>query len=258
MQDAVADVLVQRRRLEGGSQLSVIASLLLHGGLIATVVIAAMRSPSTPPQRVIQMRLAQSSRSAPAGGATQAVRSTPKPVQQPKPKPPQPDVTPKADPAPVPKPPKRTSRGEALFGQSDLPAPKATKTPPASSAPPSSLPGSGVGTAPGTGIGAVPGIGKAGVTGLEGGDFPYPTYIDRMISLVGTKWYRPPVKGEALVQVYFVIERNGKVRDWKVEKSSGNPTFDRAALRSVIESSPLPPLPLGYNGTELGVHLTFH
>ena len=39
--------------------------------------------------------------------------------------------------------------------------------------------------------------------------------------------------------------------------TSGNGTFDRAALRAVMEASPLPPLPFAYNGTFLGVHLTF-
>jgi hypothetical protein len=41
------------------------------------------------------------------------------------------------------------------------------------------------------------------------------------------------------------------------EIASGSGLYDRAALRAVLESSPLPPLPFGYNGTYLGVHLKF-
>ncbi|PYQ53934.1 MAG: hypothetical protein DMF59_00450 [Acidobacteria bacterium] len=47
------------------------------------------------------------------------------------------------------------------------------------------------------------------------------------------------------------------IRDAKVEDVSGNGLYDRAALRAVLEASPLPPLPFGYSGTYLGVHLKF-
>jgi TonB family protein len=101
-------------------------------------------------------------------------------------------------------------------------------------------------------------IGAAGVTGLEGGDFPYTIYIDRMKTLIGQRWLRPQaVGGGVTATVYFVIDRDGTIRDAKNEISSGNGTFDRAALRAVLEVSPLPPLPFAYNGTYLGVRLTF-
>jgi len=57
--------------------------------------------------------------------------------------------------------------------------------------------------------------------------------------------------------VYFAIDRDGSIRDARVESASGNGLYDRAALRAILESSPLPPLPFGYNGTYLGVHLKF-
>ena len=100
-------------------------------------------------------------------------------------------------------------------------------------------------------------IGGAAVTALEGGDFPYTIYIDRMKTLIGTRWFRPQSAAGPTTTVYFVIDRDGSIRDAKTETASGNGTFDRAALRAVLESSPLPPLPFGYNGTYLGVHLTF-
>jgi TonB family protein len=99
-------------------------------------------------------------------------------------------------------------------------------------------------------------IGSAGVTGIEG-DFPYTIYIDRMKTLIGQHWLRPQAGGGIVATVSFVIDRDGTIRDAKNEISSGNGTFDRAALRAVLEASPLPPLPFGYNGTYLGVHLTF-
>lgn len=83
-------------------------------------------------------------------------------------------------------------------------------------------------------------------------------YLERMVSLVGKRWFRPQISRELTTQIYFVIERDGRIHDAVVRIPSGNGTFDRAALRSIMESSPLPPLPFGYEGTYLGVHLTFH
>jgi len=100
-------------------------------------------------------------------------------------------------------------------------------------------------------------VGATGVTGLEGGDFPYTVYIDRMRTLIGSRWLRPQATSGEAATVYFVIDRDGTSRDAKLETQSGNGTFDRAALRAVLESSPLPPLPFGYSGTYLGVHLNF-
>jgi TonB family protein len=101
------------------------------------------------------------------------------------------------------------------------------------------------------------GIGETGVTALEGGDFPYTLYLDRMKTLVGARWVRPQVAAGATAIVYFRIERDGTIRDAKLTTTSGSGTFDRAALRAVIEASPLPSLPFAYNGHYLGVHLTF-
>jgi TonB family protein len=100
--------------------------------------------------------------------------------------------------------------------------------------------------------------GTSGVTGLEGGDFPYTLYIDRMRNLIGTRWFRPQSTGlGTTATIHFVINRDGSIRDVTLETSTGNGTFDRAAQRAVVEASPLPPLPFAYSGTYLGVHLTF-
>jgi TonB family protein len=78
-----------------------------------------------------------------------------------------------------------------------------------------------------------------------------------MKTLIGQHWFRPQVSGGIATTVYFRIDRDGTIGDVRTETGSGNGTFDRAALRAVMEASPLPPLPFAYNGTFLGVHLTF-
>src|SRR5205814_57758 len=79
-------------------------------------------------------------------------------------------------------------------------------------------------------------VGGSGVIGLEGGDFPYTVYIDRMKTLIGTHWFRPQVGAGPTATVHFLIERDGRIHDAAVEAESGNGTFDRAALRAVLEA----------------------
>lgn len=256
MQDAVAEVLRERSAPARGVSVPVVISSLLHIAAFGAFAAAANRQTPPPERAVVQMTLASPGRTAPshapsAPAATKPQTPTPQP---PAPEPPKALPAPKAAAEPLPEPakhPKRTSEGKSLFGRSELEAP-ATTSAPARPSPPATTPGSGGATAP------LPAVGKAGVTSLEGGPFPYSLYIDRMVKLVGDRWFRPDSGGEALAQVYFVINRDGTVRDVKIEKSSGVASFDRAAYRAVLEASPLPPLPAAYSGTFLGVHLTFH
>lgn len=259
MQDAVAEILRERSAAPRGVTTSIVLSAALHIAMFAAFVAAASREPLPPQRSVVRMQLAAPAAARQIATPSPAVTSspapaTPKPSPPPQPAPPQPKPA-AVEPPTAAKPPKRTSAGESLFGRSELEPAKskaAQPAPPASSQPAASPPSSGTSTAP------LPAVGKAGVTALEGGPFPYSLYIDRMVKLIGDRWFRPDAGGEVLAQVYFVINRDGSVRDVKIEKSSGVASFDRAAYRAVLEASPLPPLPAAYSGTFLGVHLTFH
>src|SRR5205807_2437557 len=46
-------------------------------------------------------------------------------------------------------------------------------------------------------------VGGSGVTQLEGGDFPYSIYIERMKTLIGSHWFRPQVADSTAAIVYF-------------------------------------------------------
>ena len=253
MRDAVADVLAQRDR-ETASSLSstVVASLVLHAALFALVFAGARRADEPEPVTRLNIRFAPSGSISrpgpPAPKPAEAKKEIVKPVEAPKPAPPKVDEkTPVKKEAYAPK-------QESLFGRSDKKVPTARPEPASEPGAPSLAP---PGAAVDEGF-ALPGVGTAGVTGFEGGDFPYTIYVNQMLAKIGRSWARPQAAGELLAQVYFVIDRDGRVRDTEIERSSGNAAFDRAALRAVIESSPLPPLPFGYSGTWLGVHLTFH
>lgn len=236
MQDAVAEVLLERRALVPRRIPPIIASAMVHFLLVAAaLLVSRSRAELTPRTHVLNIRLAPP--------AAPPITLAP------------PVASPEEKPAPVPAPavekPKPVEKKEtkkpvekALFGKSPE---KPAEAPPRPMLPETAAVPVTRTAAPGTGVAA-----------LEGGDFPYTIYIDRMLTLIGGHWLRPQSEAELTTQVYFVIERDGRLRDVKIEKSSGSSAFDRAALRAVLETSPLPPLPFAYSGTHLGVHLTFH
>ena len=55
--------------------------------------------------------------------------------------------------------------------------------------------------------------------------------------------------------ITFAIARDGKIKDLKVEKSSGDDSFDFSAKSAVINAGPFPPLPMLYEKDELTVTL---
>ncbi|HEX9458870.1 MAG TPA: TonB family protein [Thermoanaerobaculia bacterium] len=243
MDDRIGDLLAERARLGGNAAAGIVISILLHGSIAAGVIYAAMHAAA--PQEMSTLKI----------GFAPATVAPPTPIT-PTPHPAAPAPKKLTIPEPVAEPPKPVVKSEpktvplSPFGQSSR---KGSEKPPTPHPPP---PTPQLATKPGVVGGVDIPIGAAGVTGIEG-DFPYTIYIDRMKTLIGQHWLRPQVGNGVVVTVSFVIDRDGTIRDAKNEIPSGNGTFDRAALRAVLEASPLPPLPFGYNGTYLGVHLTF-
>lgn len=229
MRDQVAEVLAQRAALDNGFMAGVLVSLLLHGGLTAAAIYVATHTETPKIASVLNIKFAPM----PAPVVRPAARPKPAPprIESPKPQPLKPVETKKA--------PEKNTVPLSPFGKSSKKGSEnPIAPPPRPAAPPPAEPAAAVTAA------------------LEGGDFPYTIYIDRMTTAIGAHFFRPQAAAPPVI-VYFVIERDGTIRDAKVEASSGNGMFDRAALRAVLESSPLGPLPFGYSGTYLGVHLKF-
>lgn len=95
----------------------------------------------------------------------------------------------------------------------------------------------------------------AAVTSVDNPDFTYTYYIDRMTALIRSHWNRPATADGVSTTLRFRIGKNGGVTELEVIESSGQPAFDRAALRAVLDAAPLPPLPVGYRHDSLGVTL---
>lgn len=238
MTDPVADVLAERSHVGSSPLPGYAISLIVHLLAIASAISLVQSRPAAK-ERVLNVRLAPVRAAMPA-----PVRKTIAPAIPPLRS--EPSTSPQAVTKPAPKHAAPTK--SSVFGKDKRAAVPQPAVPPAT---PASL-------EPAAGVFATPAVGSAGVSGLEGGNFPYNLYLERMVSLVGKRWFRPQISRELTTQIYFVIERDGRVHDAVLKIPSGNGTFDRAALRAVMESSPLPPLPFGYEGTYLGVHLTFH
>ena len=252
MRDRVAEVLAERAMLDRGAAAGLVLAVALHAGFVAAIINAALHHPPPAMTNVLNIKFAPVA-AAPEPMTPAAPVPAPVAPVTPKAKPasPPPITVPKTVEKPVPVPAKSTAPPDA-FGRStkkpaEVPVPQ---THPIAPAPVTQQPGN-----PATGVASIA-PGTSGVTGIEGGDFPYTIYIDRMKSLIGTHWFRPQT-ATATATIHFTINRDGTIRDVMLETPSGDGAFDRAAQRAVMEASPLPPLPFAFSGNYLGVHLTF-
>jgi protein TonB len=57
--------------------------------------------------------------------------------------------------------------------------------------------------------------------------------------------------------VTFEIQRDGQVRNIRIEQSSGNGLLDNSAQRAIAEAAPFPPLPAQYSGSSATVEFWF-
>jgi protein TonB len=223
-------------------------AVLLHAGIGATLVISALHRPANFVQpRAVAVRLVQAGTL--KGGPP--IETVAEPVPE-KPK----IVKPVEEEPPAPSP-------KALL----LPAKEKEPKKPASPAPQSktaahepAAPPAPAGAAAHAGTGGPAGTGgTAGIGGatFDQPDFHYSYYVERMLVTIGMNWFKPAESVPISPMIRFRIERDGTISDPQLERSSGLPFVDRAALRAVMASSPLPPLPQEFTGKYLGVHLIF-
>jgi len=106
--------------------------------------------------------------------------------------------------------------------------------------------------------------GPAGLSGelaVDAGNFEFTYYLVLIRNRVTDNWSPPTglaTHGQPVrATVYFRVDREGQVIASRLEAASGAEFFDRSALRAVQLSTPMPPLPAGYTGAELGVHFEF-
>jgi TonB family protein len=257
----VSDVLRARMQEPGGLRTMEIVSLVAHIGVVAALIFGPLRSFSRPLDEnkpVMTITLGGAGTGPEAGGMTsigaRAVQTT------------EPATKPEALRAPAAKAPEMT-----------IPLPKAT---PAKPKAPAKAPevaaqtpeargttlargdelrtGSAVAVtgARGQGFGLSTGGGPIGAS-LDVGNFCCPAYIGIMRDKILGNWnQKVEVPGDVVVKL--TIQRDGRLTDVSVERSSGYSALDLNARRAVEVTRQLPALPPEYTNQTLTVHLTFN
>jgi TonB family protein len=90
---------------------------------------------------------------------------------------------------------------------------------------------------------------------LEVTDFCCPEYLTTMSTLIRRNW-NSQVGAVGRTHLRFVIQKDGRIVDITVEKSSGVETMDSYARRALMLTK-LPPLPTAFPDSALAVHLYF-
>lgn len=254
MQEPATAVLLQRAREPEGLRRMVTVSLVAHGVVIA--LLAAMpeawqarRADDPGPIMTISLGGAPGPR---AGGMTPIGG---RPIQQ-------------VAPLPQTRRPEPIRPPAAKAPEMTMPAPNARPRPtPARQAPEEARgrtptmgsevrEGSTVAETGGRGLGFGLSTGGGGTGGyLEVGDFCCPEYLSTMLDLIRQRWNSSQqVTGETMVK--FTIQRDGRITDVEVERSSRFFALDTAAQRAVLLTR-LPPLPAPFTEPQLTVHLNF-
>ncbi len=239
--DPVSRILADRERSAPRMIPWVVLATALHG-LIVGAAFFFGRAASARPAHLpaVSVKLVRPER--PPGRSV--TRRQPKPTMAA----PTPAPTKAATAVPQPKP---TVGPVEKISDDAMPAPDAHATPAPTPPPSPDLTGAGSGGGLSLGerdSGQVPGIPA---------DFHFTYYIERMLTLIESRWFKPAVQEGTATQVRFRIHRDGRLDNIEIEGSSGSPSFDRAALRALYAANPLPPLPPAYGKSTLTVHLTF-
>ena len=96
----------------------------------------------------------------------------------------------------------------------------------------------------------------SGALTLNVSDFPFAWYLAAIHRKVTERWEGRALQGRQPV-VTFEIARDGQVSNLAVKESSGNPYYDRTAMRAIAEAAPFPRLPDEFPGSMLRVHMGF-
>ncbi|HET9704257.1 MAG TPA: TonB C-terminal domain-containing protein [Vicinamibacterales bacterium] len=107
----------------------------------------------------------------------------------------------------------------------------------------------------GQGFGLSAGGGGTGGVQLEVSNFCCPEYLATMVALIKANWNNQ--QGAAgSTQMRFVIQKDGRIVEITVQRSSGVQALDFFAERA-LRLTKLPPLPQGYKEQALAVRLFF-
>jgi TonB family protein len=111
-------------------------------------------------------------------------------------------------------------------------------------------------SARGQGFGLSSGGGGTG-SYLDTANFCCPEYIALMLEAIRERWDHRAAQASGTALVKYTIQRDGRITDIQVERSSGYPALDFLAVRALQATRQLPPLPQAFTEPSLTVHLVF-
>jgi TonB family protein len=129
--------------------------------------------------------------------------------------------------------------------------------------PPNAIPFGQGGTPTMTYTQVVNAAGSGGLVMGEGGSFGerYGWYVAAVRNRISANWLlstiSPNIASAPRVYVTFEILRDGSISALQMTQSSGVPEVDRSALRAILASNPLAPLPPDYAGGSVKVEFYF-
>lgn len=102
------------------------------------------------------------------------------------------------------------------------------------------------------------GGGMRGQVAIDAKNFEFAYYLQQVRMLIARNWTpQPGLPAGTRAEVYFRVARDGSITEPVVERTSGNEFFDQSARRAVLVTGHMPPLPLGWAGSDLGIHFGF-
>ena len=251
--DAVTPILVERARTRGGLWSRMGFSALLHAVVLPIVLFWMVASPPEPDAAKAVMTVSLGGPpGARSGGMTpMSARAAEAAPPTPKPPPPQPPAA-KAPEMALPKVGKTPPREAPKKAPDEA---KGRTTPTA----PEARQGSAVAETGATTGAAFAGLttGGGGTSGyLDVANFCCPDYLATMIQLIQRNWTaKQQVAGDTLVK--YTIQRDGRLTNVEIERSSGYFALDQTAQRALLVTRQLPPLPPQFTESTLTVHLIF-
>jgi protein TonB len=254
------DILRERMQQPGGLQRMITLSITVHALLAAAIIFApgGLLHRTTTPPTVMTITLGGSGAGPENGGMTkmggrpvQEVKPPDEPARREAIRPPAAKTPEMTMPLPNAKPTKATAA--PAVKQAPDEARGRTPTKGAQVAAGSAVADTGI---RGQGFGLSTGGGAGSGSSLDVADFCCPEYIQTMLTRIRGAWNQDQgATGQTLVK--FTIQRNGALTNAEVERRSGNPVLDNAALRAILATRTLPPLPDPFPNPALTVHLNF-
>ena len=106
-----------------------------------------------------------------------------------------------------------------------------------------------------------PAVAESGGLKIDTKNFPFAYYLTILQNRIQGNWnppYQTSTSQEKMSAIIkFQVQRNGRIENVSLERSSGRYLFDQAAQRAVYSANPLPPLPDEFRSDHLLVHIEF-